>query len=300
MSKFKFLVFILLIFYFLIWGYDILKGNNDGILSGIYFHRLFLRIWILTILVGFLIKLTKIKNSILSLIGVNALVFVGIFLMTEILSFFFLKYFIKSSELPSHTLIYDNHLFSPHIDKKSILWGDVADSVGKWRVPNSEFKQTNCEDKSTFIYTTNSKGLRDIERSDNGTNRIAFIGDSFIEGFMVPEEDRLSNLLEKSTQVPHINMSVAGANPTQYYLIYKYITMPNYEHDRVIIGICQGNDFDSFNHPINGQFLNTPIYRGFWNEEGNLSYTLNARSQSSTSYIYQRYNCLSCLSSNNS
>ena len=279
----KSLLLLLIIPYILIRGIDLLNGENDGVINGWYFSRIFLRVSILAMLVGVVYFFSKSKSSaFLRLIMNNILVFFVFCIALELISAVYLRYFAKDATLPSYSLIYDNPAYPASVDRKTLLWGDLVDSVGRWRVPDSHFTMVNCEDSSEFTYDTNSLGLRDIERDTDDTARVAFIGDSFIEGYMVPAEVRVSNRLEKASGVPHINFGIAGVNPLAYYFIYKKIAKPNYAHNRVMVGICQINDFEHFNHPLNADFLNVPIYRGYWNEDG-VHYTLADRSHSITS-----------------
>jgi hypothetical protein len=107
-------------------------------------------------------------------------------------------------------------------------------------------------------------GARDIERPKEGKGRVVFLGDSFTEGVLVNQSDRLSTLLEKNSKVPHLNFGINGANPLVYYSIYKDKVLPNFEHDAVVVGIFLGNDFESNFSKVNAAFLNMPIYRPFW------------------------------------
>lgn len=279
----KSLLLLVFIPYFLIWGFDLWGGDNDGAINGWHFHRIFFRLGILAALMGVVYFLSKSKiPAILRLVMTNIFVFFTLCIALELISAVYLRYFVKDAALPSYILVYDNPAYPAAVNRETLLWGDLVDSVGRWRVPDSHTRMVNCEDSSEFIYQTNSLGLRDIERTAVYTARVAFMGDSFVEGYMVPAEVRVSNRLEKASGVPHINFGIAGVNPLAYYLIYKKITKPNYAHNRVMVGICQINDFENFNHPVNGDFLNAPIYRAYWNEEG-IRYTLADRSHSITS-----------------
>lgn len=279
----KSLILLLSVAYILIRSLDFLDGENDGVIHGWYFHRILFRLGILAAIIGVVYFFSRSRSSaVLRLVMNNILVFFGLCIVFEFISAIYLRYFAKDAVLPSYILVYDNPAYPASLYKENLLWGDLVDSVGRWRVPNSRFTHVNCEDSTKFAYETNSLGLRDIERNADDTARVAFIGDSFIEGYMVPAEVRVSNRLEKATGVPHINFGIAGVNPFAYYFIYKKIAKPNYAHNRVMVGICQINDFEQFDHPVNGDFLNAPIYRGYWNEDG-IHYTLADRSHSITS-----------------
>lgn len=195
----KYLLFLPLAFYLLVWVFDLFNGQNDGVISGWYFHRIFLRIGLVTAIAGVLYYFSKGKApAVLKLITKNILAFFGFFLLLELISAVYLRTFADDAVLPSYIRIYDNPAYPASIDKETLLWGDLVDSVGRWRVPDRHFTLVNCQDSSEFVYETNSLGLRDIEREAGDTARVAFIGDSFIEGYMVPAEVRVSNRLEKS------------------------------------------------------------------------------------------------------
>lgn len=78
-------------------------------------------------------------------------------------------------------------------------------------------------------YSINSLGLRDEERGyapANGDERMLVLGDSFAEGFSVPFEDSVSQVLERTLRsegraVDVINAGVAGYSTDQEYLLYR-------------------------------------------------------------------------------
>src|SRR5690606_18296373 len=114
--------------------------------------------------------------------------------------------------------------------------------------------------------------------------------DSFTEGMLISEENRLSELLEQSSGIIHMNLGILGANPLAYYLAYRQIVKPRFSHDGIIVGIYQGNDFDSFGFPANGAFINQPIYRAFWDTDttrNTIRYSLGGANDSYESFYVQ-------------
>lgn len=75
----------------------------------------------------------------------------------------------------------------------------------------------------------NSKGLRDRERTyerPSGTLRLLALGDSFVEGYSVPFEQSVGQVLERSIRTPAcsvevINGGTAAYSTDQEYLFYR-------------------------------------------------------------------------------
>ena len=122
------------------------------------------------------------------------------------------------------------------------FWFDLNEDFGTLHLPNDVYRQKKyCFD---VVYKTNSQGFRDEERELNATTkRVVALGDSFTEGIGVNVENRLTNLLEKEKNVPHLNFGLAGNfGPTQYMMLYKTLAQ-KYTHDVVLVGILPSNDF---------------------------------------------------------
>lgn len=122
------------------------------------------------------------------------------------------------------------------------FWYDLDENFGTLHLPNDEYRQKKyCFD---VVYTSNAMGLRDIDRELETTNkRVVALGDSFTEGVGVQMDDRLTNLLEKETQIPHLNFGLAGNfGPTQYMMMYKTLAL-KFSHEAVLVGILPSNDF---------------------------------------------------------
>jgi hypothetical protein len=128
----------------------------------------------------------------------------------------------------------------PSQGRDAYWWGDHPE-LGVWRRPNASFEHASpCFDVS---YRTNSVGARDVERSsDEQAPRVVVLGDSFLEGWGVPDGERLSNRLEAATGIEHLNFAMPHFSPYQELLAYQTIAK-NFEHDAVLIGILPANDF---------------------------------------------------------
>ncbi len=128
------------------------------------------------------------------------------------------------------------------------FWGTYNPVFGMWHPPDGHFiHQEGC---FSFQYTTNSYGARDVERSLHSTHpRTVVLGDSFIEGFGLPMNQRLTNVLEKRTGEQYLNFGTGGGfSPLQYDLLYRSLAS-KFDHDRVLVGVLPDNDFHEMDGP---------------------------------------------------
>jgi len=112
-------------------------------------------------------------------------------------------------------------------------------------------------------YLFNNIGARDKERSrESNRPRAIILGDSFVEGWLLQSEDRLSNLLEESVGAEVMNFGTAGyVGPLQYYLIYKHLAS-SYDHSLVFVGLVPVNDFQD-NDLVFGQTKHRRRFRPY-------------------------------------
>jgi hypothetical protein len=132
----------------------------------------------------------------------------------------------------------------------SRFWADSNPWFGVWHDPHSSFKHVSPDYKLT--YHANARGMRDRERdkSAHGKKRVVVLGDSFMEGWGVATEDRMSDRLEKATGLDHLNFGTSGSfGPTQYLMLYTHLAK-EFEHSALIIAILPDNDFldDDFDY----------------------------------------------------
>lgn len=269
-----------LVFYFLVWIYDTLRGGGDGIISEWYYHRVFIRVLLLVFFFGALVFGIRRLGKGARVVLYNVFIFAVLLVLAEAGAFLYSVFLKKEAKKPSHILVYDNPEFIPISLEKDRMWGDLSDSVGRWRIPNKEVSHVRCSDSADIVYSTNAIGSRDRQRLQSGVGRVIFLGDSFIEDFLSKQESMVSKLLEDSTEIEHLNFGITGANPTAYYMIYKHLAKPNFEHSKLMVGVFPRNDFETFDSPVSSSFLDQPMYRPFWSKEGNLKYTLADRRQS--------------------
>jgi hypothetical protein len=122
------------------------------------------------------------------------------------------------------------------------FWADIYPAFGTWHRPDGPFThQGGC---FSVEYRTNSYGARDSERNRRSMEpRTIVLGDSFVEGFGLSDEQRLSNILERRTGREHLNFGSGGNfSPLQYFLVYKSMAQ-EFDHDLVVVGVLPDNDF---------------------------------------------------------
>lgn len=117
------------------------------------------------------------------------------------------------------------------------------------RLPvNASFRHESTEFDYTF--TANSLGLRGPERSfakPAGTRRIAVIGDSFVVGYGVADNDvltaQLENLLTVAGQPPTqvLNVGRTGTSTIREYDLHRLIAR-RFDPDIVVLAYFLGND----------------------------------------------------------
>lgn len=165
--------------------------------------------------------------SAVRLVAINFLVFV---VLAELVCIVFVHLKGWPSSRPTYHLNYN------------MFWADINPNFGVWHRPNGHFyHQMGC---FSVEYTTNSYGARDVERSLHSTQpRTVVLGDSFIEGFGLPDQERLTNILERDTGREHLNFGTGGDfSPLQYAILYKTLAS-KFDHNQVLVGVLPDNDF---------------------------------------------------------
>lgn len=125
----------------------------------------------------------------------------------------------------------------------SRFWSDCNPYFGVWHEPHSAFRHISPD--YTLTYQANAHGMRDRERTLKapGQKRVVVLGDSFIEGWGVATENRLTDRLERMTGREHLNFGTSGSfGPTQYLMLYTHLAK-SFDHAALIISILPDNDF---------------------------------------------------------
>lgn len=182
------------------------------------------------------------------------LVSVITYVLIEMVCFIFIKTSFKAAHFPSFS-------FRFHYDKYDFTIAELDSNWGTWH-----YKETHTEKKQCFesVYHINSYGARDKERIKTGdSNRVIFLGDSFIEGYGLEESQRLSNRLEQLLKKEMLNFGCGYFTPTQEYLVYKHLAS-GFSHNTIVLGLLPFNDFnedDTSFHEMDGFIHYQPFFQ---------------------------------------
>ncbi len=111
--------------------------------------------------------------------------------------------------------------------------------------PNCKSVIKHWEQSKFVTYETNSAGRRDLDSENSDIKKIAFIGDSFTFGAMVPIEDNynfyaFNNILKK----PY-NIHNYGTPAEQLHNIFNKLKTINYkDYEHIIYGLTPNDFFD--------------------------------------------------------
>ena len=103
-----------------------------------------------------------------------------------------------------------------------------------WKpIPNVDMELQSLN--TTFSVSHNSKGFRDREHGEKSKPRLAIVGDSFVWGYDVEEQERFSNKLQ--TMLPEwdvLNLGVSGYGMGQTFLLMQE-TFDDFKPDVVFL-----------------------------------------------------------------
>ena len=117
---------------------------------------------------------------------------------------------------------------------------EITAEFGLWRKANQsvETKKECYHAKDILI---NSFGMRGSEPKA-GKKKIAYFGDSMLEGFQVSDSVHfLGKLNIKSDSIEHLNFGINSIGPTSQYFIYRHFS-ELFEFEKVVFCIYLGND----------------------------------------------------------
>jgi hypothetical protein len=243
--------------------YDVFFDNADGLIGNVAYKNFFVLIFILDGLgIGLSLGLTSRQKTIQNF---SLFIFSGLFFIGLVEGVGHLAIGLKLVNCSS--IAFRRFYISPDEAKMSVFpVGDIDPLIGRWRVQNGSYKCVNCAGDSIRL-TYNSVGANDRQRSmkkpDSTRKRVLIVGDSFCEGYMVNAPNRVSNILEEKTGLEHLNFAISGANPLNYYLIYKILGKA-YETDVLIIGFLPANDFETYTEQQAYRLVEWPAYMPYW------------------------------------
>ena len=124
--------------------------------------------------------------------------------------------------------------------------------------PNCRSVIKHWEQSNFVTYETNSAGRRDLDPDNSDIKKIAFIGDSFTFGAMVPIEDNynfyaFNNILKKP-----FNIHNYGTPAEQLHNIFNKLKTINYEdYEHIIYGLTPNDFFDLVDGKFNPKKIST-------------------------------------------
>ena len=124
--------------------------------------------------------------------------------------------------------------------------------------PNCKSVIKHWEQSNFVTYETNSAGRRDLDSENSDIKKIAFIGDSFTFGAMVPIEDNynfyaFNNILKKP-----FNIHNYGTPAEQLHNIFNKLKTINYEdYEHIIYGLTPNDFFDLVDGKFNPKKIST-------------------------------------------
>lgn len=188
---------------------------------------------------------------------IKRLFLVGLFtyILIEITCFIFIRTGYIGANLPQFFTDPRDTMVFPY------TYADVNEQWGVWHYNYPIKARYGCV---TITCNPNSAGARDVERNlhSTDTNRCIVLGDSFMEGFGIADNDRIGNLLEAATGHEFLNFACSDMGSTQEYLVYKHLAS-KYDHNTILLGILPANDF--MNDNIQFDSSQSPLrYKPYW------------------------------------
>jgi len=121
------------------------------------------------------------------------------------------------------------------------LYARYDPDLGFVHAPNSHFEyRLYC---TTFSLDFNRLGFRDRNHPKRfAKKRGIVLGDSFMEGYGMERELRVSDKMEKKRNFPLINLGISGIGTTQYMEVYRKYGQ-HFDHDFIILSLYPPNDF---------------------------------------------------------
>ncbi|MGC8908675.1 MAG: SGNH/GDSL hydrolase family protein [Desulfomonilaceae bacterium] len=141
--------------------------------------------------------------------------------------------------------------------------------IEKYWLANTSFIWNSFPDKASFVHHLNLYGFRDKDwLVRKASQRIMFVGDSFVEGFMSSDDATIpAGFAAESEKHGYnfevMNMGIGGAGPLEYVKLIRD-AVPIFHPDHLIV-VFYANDFPA--PPISPRLIEerlSPCYRNAW------------------------------------
>lgn len=248
------------------WGilrlYDLVFANGDGLLADIDLNVMLGYLLVVSGLLAAATLGTRSRHDVVANVSASLSGLLFFWVLAEIVCFGLIRMGLTDAPKPFHSRLLLNENWYTTWPK---FWGDLSPVFGRWRIPEASIRLPICTN-DTITLISNRFGMRDRERTlanASGKKRALFLGDSFVEGYLVNAPQRYSNLLEAQTGREHLNFGTNGTSPINYYLTYENLAS-RFDHDVVIITLLPANDFEDYEESQQLELLRYPIYRPYW------------------------------------
>ncbi|QIP17556.1 SGNH/GDSL hydrolase family protein [Spirosoma aureum] len=265
--------------------YDNFITNGDGLVANFAYKNI-AKLSIIVTLIGFFLHLMLLaRHKLIQNLSLTLLSALFFLMLLETIGHIVLGLqLVKSSPF-----VFRRFYVSPGVIAiRPFPAGDLNPIAGRSHLPNGNDRFVNCEGDS-IQRSYNSVGAMDRERSLTNLypqrKRVAIVGDSFMEGYLVNEPYRFSSILERETGAEHLNFAVNGSNPVHYFLMYKGV-VKQFDHDIVIVGFLPANDFEILDERQDYTRVDWPSYVPYWHGKApdyTLKYSLANTSQALSS-----------------
>src|SRR5690606_28469820 len=141
--KASFFLFVYLVLFVLLYAYDTLYGQGDGLLKGLRFQRIFFVGGVFSLLIFLLASGVKSDHKAVQNLSLSFSSFLLSLLFIEFLSFAAIKTGLIKSDSPAHHLFNAADGLTLH---RPPFWGDYNEHFAKWRLPHDTLHIVNCEE----------------------------------------------------------------------------------------------------------------------------------------------------------
>ncbi len=172
-------------------------------------------------------------KKILDFFKISLIIILITFTLSLTIDFFFGKAILnKLDPYLSHTNFYDrliriDHKFYHHTLKKNVNYKKASGFDGNYVL---------CTDNHGFKYKCDTKR--------NKKFKVAFLGDSFVEGLALNYEDTFVGIFENKKKVSVANLGVTSYAPSIYLSKIKFLLDNNYEFEHLILFIDLSDLYD--------------------------------------------------------